>query len=166
MSLFSGRSEASMADSWPSVKEMTPHEVGQAKEDVYVVEAEDEEQNGRIGKGSLVVGTLQFEGSVRVYGDVEGEIVAAGAVIVRRGGRVNGQVRASRVVIEGEVTADVRSNDRVEIGATGRLFGSVIAPRLVIHEGAIFEGRCAMTEGAHPAEVSPPRAAEPLPLAS
>jgi cytoskeletal protein CcmA (bactofilin family) len=137
-----------MADSWSPVKEMTPPEAEQATQQAYVIEAESEEQNGRIGKGSRIVGTLRFEGSVRIYGEVEGEIIAADAVILRRGGRVTGEVRASRVVVEGDLTADVRAGDRVEIGATGRLFGNVVTPRLVVHEGAIFEGNCAMAEAA------------------
>jgi cytoskeletal protein CcmA (bactofilin family) len=172
MSLFSHRSEAPMADSWSAVKEVTPRQPEEATEAILVVEAEDEKANGRIGKGSRIVGTLRFEGSVRIYGEVEGEIIAVDAVIVRRGGRVTGDVRASRVVIEGDATADVRA-DRVEIGPTGRLLGNVVAPRLVIHEGAIFDGSCAMAEAAHPAEASSPRAvtqtkpaSEPLPLAS
>jgi cytoskeletal protein CcmA (bactofilin family) len=86
---------------------------------------------------------------VRIYGDVEGEVIAADAVILRRGGRVTGKVNASRVVVEGDVAADVRASDRVEIGATGRLLGNVVTPRLVVHEGAIFEGNCAMAEASH-----------------
>jgi cytoskeletal protein CcmA (bactofilin family) len=69
------------------------------------------------------------------------------------------------VVVEGDLTADVRAADRVEIGATGRLFGNVVAPRLVIHEGAIFEGSCAMAEAAHRADAPAARAvadAEPV----
>lgn len=158
MGLFSRRSEAPMADSWSAVKEMTPPRAERATEEVYVVEAEDEAQNGRIGKGSRIVGTLRSEGSVRIYGEVEGEIVVAGAVTLRRGGRVTGDVRASRVVVEGDLTADVRASDRVEIGATGRLFGNVVTPRLIIHEGAIFEGNCAMAEAVDRAQAPAARA--------
>jgi cytoskeletal protein CcmA (bactofilin family) len=147
-----------MADSWSAVKEMTPPQTEQATEEVYVVEAENEEQNGRVGKGSRIVGTLRFEGSVRIHGEVEGEIIAGDAVILRRGGRVTGNVNASRVVVEGDVTADVRASDRVEIGATGRLIGNVVTLRLIIHEGAIFEGNCVMAEAAHRAEAPAARA--------
>ena len=135
-----------MADSWRSVEEMPPQSHESATGDVYLVEAEDEERNGRIGKGSRVVGVLRFEGSVRIYGEVEGEIHAADAVIVRRGGRVAAQIRARRVVIEGEATGDLVAHDRVEIGATGQLFGNLVSPRLVIHEGAVFEGKSAVAD--------------------
>ena len=66
MSLFGRRSEEPSADSWRSVEEMTPGSNEPAPSDVYLVEAEDEERNGRIGKGSRVVGVLRFEGSVRI----------------------------------------------------------------------------------------------------
>ncbi|HSD11164.1 MAG TPA: polymer-forming cytoskeletal protein, partial [Candidatus Binatia bacterium] len=84
-------------------------------------------------------------GSVRIHGEVEGEIVAGEAVIVRRGAGVHAKIRANEVVIEGDVTADVQATDRVEIGVTGRLRGTVTAPRLVLHDGAIFDGSCSMT---------------------
>ena len=163
MSLFSRRSEESVADSWPTVEEMTSRSHKPATNDVYLVEAEDEERNGRIGKGSRVVGILRFEGSVRIYGEVEGEIHAGDAVIVRRGGRVAAEIHARRVVIEGEATADVHALDRVEIGATGRLFGNLVAPRLVIHEGAVFEGTSALAEPARAEELVPGTVTEAAP---
>jgi cytoskeletal protein CcmA (bactofilin family) len=172
MSLFSRRIEESVADSWPSVEEMTPRSREPAKNEVYLVEAEDEERNGRIGKGSRVVGILRFDGSVRIYGEVEGEIHAGDAVIVRRGGRVAAEIHARRVVIEGDATGEVYARDRVEIGATGRLFGSLVSPRLAIHEGAVFEGRSALAEPGRAeepvagAETEAPPRHEALPLAS
>jgi cytoskeletal protein CcmA (bactofilin family) len=173
MSFFGRRSEEPIADSWQSVEEMTPRSAEPAPSDVYLVEAEDEARNGRIGKGSRVIGTLRFEGSVRIYGEVEGEIVAGDAVIVRRGGRVAGEIRASRVVIEGDATIDVFAGDRVELGATGRLVGNIVSPRLVMHEGAVFEGTSAVGEPASAPAVAAERpgndevsVGEALPLAS
>jgi len=59
---------------------------------------------------------------------------------------VAGEIRAGRVVVEGDATADVYARDLVEIGATGSLFGNLVSPRLVIHEGAVFEGRSALAD--------------------
>src|ERR1051326_3115915 len=92
----------------PDVKDVTAAQVSVAASKEIHIEAEDDERNGRIGKGSRLNGHLSFEGSVRVYGEVEGEIEAGEAVIVRRGGRVLAEVRANEVVIEGEVKADVQ----------------------------------------------------------
>ncbi len=119
------------------------------------IEPEDDETNGRIGKGSRVSGKLGFDGSIRIYGEVEGEITAGEAVIIRRGARVNAKIRANEVVIEGDVKGDIRGTARIEIGATGRLCGTVATPRLVVHEGAIFDGSSAMPSAAEAAARRP-----------
>ena len=145
MSLFARRNEEFATDSPLTVKDVTLGAVSrQPPVNEIHIEAEDDERNGRIGKGSRLSGTLVFEGSVRVYGEVEGEIVAGEAVIVRRGGKVNAKIRATELVIEGHVTADVQVTRRVEIGVTGSFSGSLVTPCLVIHEGARFDGNCSM----------------------
>jgi len=145
MSLFARRNEEFATDSPLTVKDVTLGAVSHHPpvNEIHI-EAEDDERNGRIGKGSRLSGTLVFEGSVRVYGEVEGEIVAGEAVIVRRGGKVNAKIRATELVIEGHVTADVHATGRVEIGVTGNFSGSLVTPCLVIHEGARFDGNCSM----------------------
>ena len=127
MSLFARRNEEFATDSPLTVKDVTLGAVSrQPPVNEIHIEAEDDERNGRIGKGSRLSGTLVFEGSVRVYGEVEGEIVAGEAVIVRRGGKVNAKIRATELVIEGHVTADVQVTGRVEIGVTGSFSGSLV----------------------------------------
>ncbi|HUE38926.1 MAG TPA: polymer-forming cytoskeletal protein [Candidatus Binatia bacterium] len=145
MSLFARRNEDAGIDMSPTVKDVTLAALPNSPLNEVRIEAEDDERNGRIGKGSRLAGKLVFEGSVRVYGEVEGEIVAGEAVIVRRGGKVNAKIHAREIVIEGEVTADVHATGKLEIGVTGRLTGTVRTPRLVIHEGAVFDGSCSMT---------------------
>jgi cytoskeletal protein CcmA (bactofilin family) len=146
MSLFGRKSDdPASLDLQSDGKDVTATQVSAVRSSSEIrIEAEDDERNGRIGKGSRLSGQLSFEGSVRVYGEVEGEIEAGEAVIVRRGGRVSAEVRANEVVIEGEVKADVQARERVEIGATGRLCGHVVAPCLVVHEGATLEGTCSV----------------------
>jgi len=57
---------------------------------------------------------------------------------------VNAQVTGSSIVIHGRVTGDVTAQKRLEIRAPGKLFGNIATPSLVIHEGVVFEGQCAM----------------------
>jgi cytoskeletal protein CcmA (bactofilin family) len=98
-----------------------------------------------------------------VYGEVEGEIFAGEAVIVRRGGKVNAKIHASELVIEGHVTADVEAR-RVEIGVTGSFSGSLVTPCLVIHEGARFEGSCSMDRASEATGVALDARIEPAEL--
>ena len=97
-----------------------------------------------LGKGSRVSGKLQFEGTVRIEGHVDGEISAQDTLIIGESAVVNAQVTGSSIVIHGRVTGDVTAQKRLEIRAPGKLFGNIATPSLVIHEGVVFEGQCAM----------------------
>jgi cytoskeletal protein CcmA (bactofilin family) len=97
-----------------------------------------------LGKGSRVTGKLVFEGTVRIEGHVEGEISAQDTLIIGESAVVNAQITGSSVVVHGRVTGDITARKRLEIRAPGKLFGNISTPSLVIHEGVIFEGQCAM----------------------
>lgn len=102
------------------------------------------EINAYLGKGSRVSGKLNFEGTVRVDGCVEGEISAQDTLIVGESAVVTAQISGSAIIIKGKVTGDINARKHVEIRAPGKLFGNIVTPCLVIHEGVVFEGHCSM----------------------
>src|SRR5947209_11217272 len=97
-----------------------------------------------LGKGSHVSGKLQFEGTVRIEGHVDGEISAQDTLIIGESAVVNAQVTGSSIVIHGRVTGDVTAQKRLEIRAPGKLFGNSATPSLAIHDGAVSAAQCAM----------------------
>src|ERR1041384_7573280 len=100
--------------------------------------------NAYLGRGSRVSGKLNFDGAVRVDGQVEGEISAQDTLIVGERAVVTAQINGNTVIIKGKVTGDINARKRVEIRAPGKLYGNIVTPSLVIHEGVIFEGHCSM----------------------
>ena len=117
----------------------------------------DGEVQAYLGKGSRVSGKLNFEGTVRVDGQVEGEISAQDTLIVGERAVITAQINGTTVVIRGKVTGDIHARKRVEIRAPGRLFGNIVTPSLVIHDGVIFEGHCSMTSGTEARSAESPR---------
>jgi cytoskeletal protein CcmA (bactofilin family) len=121
-----------------------------ARKEAYMPEPEPTlpaasgEVNAYLGKGSKVAGKLTFEGTVRVDGQVEGEVAAQDTLIVGETAIVNAQIIGSTIIIKGKVTGDITARKRVEIKAPGKLFGNVTTPSLIIQEGVIFEGHCSM----------------------
>jgi cytoskeletal protein CcmA (bactofilin family) len=105
------------------------------------------EINAYMGKGSRVSGKLNFDGTVRVDGQVEGEISAQDTLIVGETAVVTAQISGSTVIIKGKVTGDISARKRVELRAPGKLYGDIVTPSLVIHEGVVFEGHCSMSAG-------------------
>jgi cytoskeletal protein CcmA (bactofilin family) len=97
-----------------------------------------------LGQGSRVEGKLTFEGSVRIDGQVEGEISAQEMVILGESADVSAQIVANTIVVQGRVTGDLTARKRVELKAPASVAGNISTPCLVIHEGVVFEGHCSM----------------------
>jgi cytoskeletal protein CcmA (bactofilin family) len=127
--------------------------------------------SGFLDQGSHFEGELRFEQSFRIDGKVTGKIRSEGDLVVGEKGEIDGEVRVGRLFVSGVVRGDIRATKRLSIHARGRVEGEVHAPALVIDEGGVLEGRCAMSapgaEGAE-GEATPHKAggtahAEPLP---
>lgn len=101
--------------------------------------------------GSLVriSGTLTSDGDVRINGTLEkGELVAKGTLIVGQGGTVNAGVTATRCVISGNVSGNIKASEGIEITAGGRVHGEVrCGGRLSIEPGGIFVGSSILEKG-------------------
>jgi len=103
-----------------------------------------------LGPGTLLRGNLQCMGTIRIEGTVFGDVASEDSVVLLESGRVQGSVTAGQVIVGGEVAGNVFAVDRIEITAQGRVAGDMTAPRISIHEGVLFEGRCTMKPGPDP----------------
>ena len=97
-----------------------------------------------LGKGTRMTGKLTFEGTVRIEGEVDGEIAAQDTLIIGEAAAVKAKVTGTAIVVHGQVTGDIIAGTRLELRAPSRVVGNIRTPNLVIHEGASFEGQCAM----------------------
>ena len=97
-----------------------------------------------LGKGTQITGTLVLQGTGRIEGRVEGEISAQDTLSVGEGAVVNANVSGTAIVIEGHVTGNVAARERLELRPSSHVRGDVTTPRLIVHEGATFDGRCSM----------------------
>jgi cytoskeletal protein CcmA (bactofilin family) len=97
-----------------------------------------------LGKGTRIVGKLTFEGAVRIEGQVEGEITADDTLTIGESAVVKAKIAGATVVVHGQVTGDITARARLELRAPSRVVGNINTPSLIIQEGAVFEGQCAM----------------------
>jgi cytoskeletal protein CcmA (bactofilin family) len=101
-----------------------------------------------LGKGCRITGKVELDGVARIEGDVEGEVVASGTLIVGEGAVVKAKVSGAAIVVHGRVTGDLAARERLELRAPGAIVGNVTTPSLVVQEGAVLEGQCTMKGGA------------------
>jgi len=98
-----------------------------------------------LGKGTEFEGKLTFEGTVQIDGKFSGEISTQGTLIIGESAKVQAEINAKSIIINGEVKGNLSASSRLEIHAPGKLLGNIKTPVLVIDEGVIFEGNCQMT---------------------
>jgi cytoskeletal protein CcmA (bactofilin family) len=121
--------------------------------------------NGFLDSGSHVDGTLRFEASFRIDGRFSGKIESSGSLIVGEGGEVDAEVKVAQVFVSGVLRGSVQAGKRLQIAPGGKVYADISTPSLIIEDGAVFEGQCAMTREnreslAAKAEPGPKRLAE------
>jgi cytoskeletal protein CcmA (bactofilin family) len=97
-----------------------------------------------LGPDAEVKGKLSFVSPTRLEGKLKGELSASDLLVIGPQAVVEATVRASELVILGEVHGHVLGAKRVQICNGGRLFGDIETLSLVVEEGACFEGASRM----------------------
>lgn len=108
-----------------------------------------------IGEESTLRGEINVKGSVRIDGEFEGLIVATESVFIGKTGILKADVQVRDLMVAGAITGNLKASERVELHAGARVEGDIETRSLVVDEGVLFNGRCAMQEG--PQKVSVPR---------
>jgi cytoskeletal protein CcmA (bactofilin family) len=99
-----------------------------------------------LGPGVIWHGSVNGSGGVRIEGAFEGEIALRGMLVVGETGRVTCQnVRANTVIVAGAVRGNI-TTQKLEIRATGRVWGDVVTTAFVTEEGAFLRGQIRMEE--------------------
>lgn len=108
--------------------------------------------NGFLGERTNFEGSLSFSGTVRIDGHFKGKISSDGKLIVGESAVIESDISVSNLVVSGEIRGTIISKDRIEIYTTGKVFGDIFAPTIVVNEGAVFEGQCQMQKDSRESE--------------
>jgi len=94
--------------------------------------------------------TLRFKGELRadedfvLQGRVEGSIHHSKNLTIGTDGIVKGDSRALTIVVDGTIEGDLYALDSISLRATAKVQGNLLAPRISIAEGAVFNGKVDM----------------------
>ncbi len=97
-----------------------------------------------IGSDTAFKGNITSQGTIRIDGIHEGDLITEGDLVVGEGGRLQSQIKARNALIAGQVTGNVEVSDRLELLATAKVYGDIKVGTLTINEGAVFRGACCM----------------------
>jgi cytoskeletal protein CcmA (bactofilin family) len=102
------------------------------------------ELNTILGKGSLFEGKIIVDHSLRVDGHVKGDIDSNDMLVIGKEGDVTGNIKVKTLILGGNLKGTVLAESKIVLEASASLIGEIKTSKLVIDEGAIFDGRCSM----------------------
>jgi cytoskeletal protein CcmA (bactofilin family) len=93
-----------------------------------------------LGPDANFKGELSYEKGMRLQGKFEGIISTAGRLHVTKEAKMQADVDAAQISVEGDVRGKLSASDRVELKQSARYEGDLTASKLVVDEGAVLNG--------------------------
>ncbi len=99
-----------------------------------------------LGRETAFNGIMRFKDSLKIDGTFEGEILSNGFLYIENGAKVTANVRVGSITIGGVIRGNVEASEKVEMLATGKVYGNIKTAKLKIADGVVFEGKCEMIQ--------------------
>lgn len=98
-----------------------------------------------LGEGANIEGTIEFKGTIRIDGNVQGKILSdGGTVIIGEKAVIKADINVDTAIILGQVNGLVEAVNSIEVRPPGSVIGDIQAPVISIDAGVRFDGNCAM----------------------
>jgi len=116
-----------------------------------------------IGQSIHIKGELTGNEDLTIEGKVEGKIFLKDHnLTIGANGKITAEIQAKTVMVLGEVTGNITADDKVEVATSGSMRGDIVAPRVVLADGAKFKGAIDMDRKSGSAAPSPRPSMEPV----
>ena len=106
----------------------------------------DKEMGSILGPELKIDGNVSVDGSLLIYGTVNGNIESHGSVRTAKGSKVKGDIVGKDAHICGLVEGNLLIDGKIILGSESQLSGNLKSGTLVIEEGAKFAGTCDMAQ--------------------
>lgn len=99
-----------------------------------------------IGTKVNIDGHIYTESSLYIAAKLNGDIRSDSDVYIGPDGIINGNIYARNICVAGIVEGAIEASGVLKIVSTGKLYGDVNVFRFIASEGAVFEGKCSMSD--------------------
>ena len=97
-----------------------------------------------VSSGIEIRGNVSGSGALIVEGKIEGNVTLEDLMTIEPGGAVVADVDVKNLTVNGKMSGNVDASDKVQISESAIVIGDIKTPRLVIEEGAHFQGSIEM----------------------
>ena len=98
----------------------------------------------QFGNGTVINGDVTTEGDIRIDGRVTGNVVSKAKVVIGNTGVIEGDVICQNAYIDGRVNGNLQVTELLILSKTANITGDLVLKKLVVEEGAKFNGKCTM----------------------
>ncbi|MCH7409547.1 polymer-forming cytoskeletal protein [Belliella sp. DSM 111904] len=103
-----------------------------------------------ISKETVIKGDIKAQGNIRVEGKVEGILDSRNKIVIGESALVIGNVLSVEAEIAGIVRGEIHCKGILYLKKTAQINGDIYTQKLVIENGASFNGKCQMGEITQP----------------
>ena len=97
-----------------------------------------------IAQGTKIVGTITTNSDIRIDGELEGDLVCKGKIVVGQQGNIKGNVDCANAEVMGNINGKMIVNGTLSLKATSKIWGQIKTKILSIEPEAQFTGSCEM----------------------
>lgn len=97
-----------------------------------------------LSDGTRVKGDIITNGDIRIDGEMEGNLSTKGKLVVGNNGKIQGEVKAANIEVSGFIKGKVTAQELLNMKASAKIEGDIVAGKLAVEPGAVFTGTCSM----------------------
>lgn len=100
--------------------------------------------HNNLADGTKIMGTVTAECDMRIDGQIEGDLICKGKVVLGESGKIEGKLHCSNAEILGWIKGSIEVSESLALKATAKVIGDIKTRILSIEPKAQFNGTCEM----------------------
>ena len=105
---------------------------------------ENNGQYSKIEKSTTLKGNIKSKTDIRIDGNVDGEVVTTGKVILGKESDVIGKILCGNADVEGKFDGELTVSGTLNLKTGSNVKGKVKIQKLIVESGSIFNANCSM----------------------
>lgn len=94
---------------------------------------------------TIIVGDIVTQGNIRIEGKVDGSLFSQNKIVIGDSAHVTGSIQGVEAEVSGHIDGEIRCEGTLYLKKTAYINGDISASKLIIENGAVFNGRCNMS---------------------
>ncbi len=99
-----------------------------------------------ISRGTVIEGKFKTTEDLRLDGTIIGEVKSAKKLVIGESGKIEGTVNCNESSIKGRIEGELNVKGLLHLLSSAFIKGKIVAKKMVVDEGAAYNGECLIGE--------------------